>query len=282
MNNKILNKNFSIGQLYYLNEMETESIINEIFHYHTYLGKYLTLRPGSVVFDIGANVGIFSLYAMKQCNDDALIYSFEPIPITFECLKRNLKSYKNKVFLYNAGISNVENECMRDFTLFSTWSILATYRPKDKIISNFLPLLNYETLLAIAKDWDKPLYYQLKFLPFMRPYLIKRFYKQQTIETKVPCRVISLGDFIKKHHISRIDFLKIDVEGAEFDVIKSIEPEQFRRIQQISIEAHDICNRVSQISTYLQKQGFVVHVVTNPLIIKLGFNRHMLYCTRQS
>ena len=147
---------------------------------------------------------------------------------------------------------------------------------------NFQPLLNYETLLAIAKYWYKSLYYQLKFLPFMRPYLIKKFYKQQTIETKVSCRLISLGDFIKKHQIPVIDFLKIDVEGAEFDVIKSIQPEQFLRIQQIAIEVHDICNRVDQMSCYLKEQGYLVHAIRNPLFEKLGFNHHMLYCVRQN
>jgi len=37
--------------------------------------------------------------------------------------------------------------------------------------------------------------------------------------SKVPVRLIKGDDFIKENKIDRVDFLKIDVEGAEFDVL---------------------------------------------------------------
>ncbi len=278
---EISRKKFSIGSLYCINETEAQVLINEIFNSHVYLHGGLTLNPGAVIFDIGANIGIFSLYALYKCHYDASIYSFEPIPNSFECLNRNLNPYQKKVFLFNVGISNVEKDCLVDFTRFGNSFATATYRPQDKIIANYEPLLRYETLLKIAYHWNKLFYYKLKYLPFMRNYLIKKNYNKLTIETKVRCHLTSLGKFIEKHQIDHIDYLKIDVEGAEFDVIKSIKPEQFSLIQQICIEAHDINNRVEQLVHYLERYDYTIDVVSNP-ICALGFNHHMLYVKKKS
>ncbi len=111
----------------------------------------------------------------------------------------------------------------------------------------------------------------------MRNYLIKKNYKHQTLETKVRCHLTALGRFIENNQITRIDLLKIDVEGAELDVINSIKPEQFSLIKQLSIEVHDIDNRVEKLVSYLQKQGYITYVDRNPIFAELGFNHHMIY-----
>ncbi|KGP62716.1 SAM-dependent methlyltransferase [Legionella norrlandica] len=277
MPNKISRKQFAIGDLYFINEFEVNGLIHEIFHQKSYLPDFLTLNAGSVVFDVGANIGIFSLFALKQCHYDIEIYSFEPIPATFKCLKKNLARFKHNVHLYNTGIGNTPKDCSIDFTLFGESSVTATYKPSDKIISNFQPLLNYETLLKLSYFQNKSLYYQLKYLPFLRNYFIKKNYKNQTLETKVKCQLTSLGRFIEKNQIAHIDLLKIDVEGAELDVINSIKPEQFSFIKQLSIEVHDIDNRVEKLVSYLQKLGYVAYVDKNPIFAELGFNHHMIY-----
>ncbi|HIC7359618.1 TPA: FkbM family methyltransferase [Legionella pneumophila] len=277
MPDDISRKRFSIGDLYFINEFEVSGLIYEIFHQKSYLSDFLTLSAGAVVFDVGANIGVFSLFALKQCHYDTEIYSFEPIPATFKCLKKNLARFKHNVHVYNAGIGNVPKDCSIDFTLFGESSVTATYKPMDKIISNYQPLLNYETLLKLSSFQNKPLYYQLKYLPFLRNYLIKKNYKHQTLETKVRCHLTSLGRFIEKNQITRIDLLKIDVEGAELDVINSIKPEQFSFIKQLSIEVHDIDNRVEKLVSYLQKQGYITYVDRNPIFAELGFNHHMIY-----
>lgn len=277
---EISKKKFTIGELYFVNEVEVDYLIYEIFHQNSYLFDFLHLKPGAIIFDIGANIGIFSLFALQSCNNDAEIYSFEPIPATFSCLQKNLAHCNNKLHLYNAGIGNVTNDCEVDFTLFGKNFATATYRPMDKIVSNYQPLLNYDTLLRVISYQNKFLYYQLKFLPFLRPYLIRKNYKKQTQETKVQCKLMSLGHFIEKNNISRIDLLKIDVEGAEEDVIKSIKPEQFPIIQQLSIEVHAIEGRVEKLNSYLEEQGYITNVHRNPILQNLGFNHHMIFAKR--
>lgn len=278
----ILNKEFTIGKLHFINEYETRVLIYEIFYQNTYLPTDLSLNPGSVIMDIGANIGLFTLFALKQCKYDALIYSFEPVPDSFECLKKNLAPYNNKTHLYNMGLGDVIEDCSVEFTLFGEDLSTATYKPADKMISNYNPLLDYDTLLKVSRFRDKSLYNQLKFLPFMRKHLIKKNFKNQTLEKKVLCKLTSLGHFIEKNKITHIDFIKIDVEGAEFDVIKSIKPTQFPMIKQLCIEVHNINNRVKHLDSYLQEQGYLTQIHRNHIYEELGYNQHMIYAKRAS
>lgn len=75
-----------------LNDIVLPSVLNE----YKYLceGPYefgdVRLRPGDVVIDGGANVGLFSgVAAAKGCR----VYAFEPTPMTLGYLKKNLSFY---------------------------------------------------------------------------------------------------------------------------------------------------------------------------------------------
>ena len=276
----MLKKTFPIGELYFINEYETRVLIYEIFYQNSYFINNVSLNPGAVIMDIGANIGLFSLFALKHCKQDARIYSFEPIPASFECLKKNLAAFSDKAQLYNLGIGDVAEDCSVEFTLFGDDFSTASYKPMDKMISNYNPLQDYNTLLKISKFRNKFLYKQLKFLPFMRKHLIKKNFKHQTSEKKVMCTLTSLGNFIEKNGINHIDFIKIDVEGAEFDVVKSIKPGQFPMIKQICIEVHNIDNRVEHLDAYLQEQGYLTQIHRNHIYEELGFNQHMIYAKR--
>jgi FkbM family methyltransferase len=49
------------------------------------------VKPGMVVVDIGAHVGIYTLYALRQLGGDGKIFSFEPTPRTFALLRDNVQ-----------------------------------------------------------------------------------------------------------------------------------------------------------------------------------------------
>ena len=60
------------------------------------------LSEGSIVLDLGANRGDFTLFASKQ---GALVLAFEPNQSAFKYIVSRLSEYKNIIFL-NAAISN--------------------------------------------------------------------------------------------------------------------------------------------------------------------------------
>lgn len=49
------------------------------------------LRPGSVIYDIGANRGQMALYFSRLAGPTGKVVSFEPVPQNFELLERNLQ-----------------------------------------------------------------------------------------------------------------------------------------------------------------------------------------------
>ena len=49
------------------------------------------VKPGMVVVDIGAHIGIYTLYALRQLGGDGKIFSFEPTPRTFALLRDNVQ-----------------------------------------------------------------------------------------------------------------------------------------------------------------------------------------------
>jgi FkbM family methyltransferase len=61
------------------------------------------LRPGDIFFDIGANVGSYTLLASGVCGAES--YAIEPVASTFDLLRRNIDLNKltDKVTLINAG-----------------------------------------------------------------------------------------------------------------------------------------------------------------------------------
>lgn len=67
------------------------------------------LSHDSVILDIGANIGNHSLYWAKR-TEAKRIYSFEPIKITFEKLKKNIEinGLQDRIIPYNIGVSNAK------------------------------------------------------------------------------------------------------------------------------------------------------------------------------
>jgi FkbM family methyltransferase len=57
--------------------------------------------------------------------------------------------------------------------------------------------------------------------------------------TSVEVETISLATLMQRLDIAKIDILKLDIEGAEFDLIASTPNQILQRIDQIAVEFHD-------------------------------------------
>lgn len=69
------------------------------------------IRTGSNVIDIGANIGLYSLFAASIVGKEGKVFSFEPYSINFDILKENLEinNFSN-VTLNKIAIANKEDE----------------------------------------------------------------------------------------------------------------------------------------------------------------------------
>jgi len=87
-------------QIYFFGRYEVEKK-------ETMLWKNI-LKEGQTIFDIGANIGYYSLLASKRIGDGR-IYAFEPVKQTFERLTKNVKinNFKN-IKVNNLAVSNEE------------------------------------------------------------------------------------------------------------------------------------------------------------------------------
>lgn len=67
------------------------------------------IGSGSTVFDIGANIGWYSIVSARL---GASVYAFEPIPHTFESLKNNveLNDFSRVIHAYNMGCTDETGE----------------------------------------------------------------------------------------------------------------------------------------------------------------------------
>jgi predicted RNA methylase len=99
----------AIGEIYCLNEAEARGTLHEICTDKLYFQEGISILPGDIVFDAGANIGVFTLCAAKQ---GAHIYAYEPIPPTLEVLQHNihLNGFDNIAQARNIGLSNRAEE----------------------------------------------------------------------------------------------------------------------------------------------------------------------------
>jgi len=66
-----------------------------------------SLKPGSTVVDIGANTGYYTVLAGKLVGDQGRVYAFEPDPVSFSLLERNVRlNGLTNVVLEQKAVSN--------------------------------------------------------------------------------------------------------------------------------------------------------------------------------
>lgn len=66
------------------------------------------------------------------------------------------------------------------------------------------------------------------------------FYDWGTTDKSISVEVVSVSDFMKTESIDRIDVVKIDTEGAEYDILTSIPQEIMERVMWIEGECHGV------------------------------------------
>jgi FkbM family methyltransferase len=79
--------------------------------------------------------------------------------------------------------------------------------------------------------------------------------QQDKNETAVKVISITLADLLDRYHLSKIDLLKMDIEGSEWEVLLSTPAYIFRAIQRIQFEYHEVHARFGY-----SKRGLFEHL----------------------
>lgn len=103
------------------------------------------------------------------------------------------------------------------------------------------------------------------FILYPRSHAANSFVYSATEEKNIiKVATVNLGKFVERENINRIDFLKIDSEGAEYEILFGLRPDEFRKIKKISMEYHEMDERrnVKTLAAFLEQNGFKTEIKT--------------------
>ena len=187
-----------------------------------------------ILIDVGAHKG----ESIKLFSENFVIrkiISFEASPINFEYLKMKIEKNKKE---YNNTEIVLENIALG---------------AENKIIE--FKQFNESSSSTIKKIDEESKYYKRKFK-------LINFLSNKKIYTKLQIKVSKLKDYIEKNDIQKIDFMKIDTEGYELEILLGLE-NKIQLIDIIMFEHH--------YDSMIQK-GYKFADI-NKLLIKNNFNK---------
>ena len=215
-----------------------------------YLRHGITIESGDCVVDVGANIGLFSLEAARR---GAKVQAFEPMPATFAALQANARALgEENIRAHNLALGAELG--VAQFAYFRWMSALSTRFPAligKNAASGAMAVLD-DAQLAPRFGWFR------RAPSWLRNALVAGVVRVFMQPRPVSCRVETLSRAIHTLGIGKIDLLKIDVEGAEWDVLRGISAHDWPRISQVVAEVHDEDGRVHQVENLLRAQGFTV------------------------
>jgi amino acid adenylation domain-containing protein/FkbM family methyltransferase len=228
----------------HINRGETNFLYKEIFTEQSYLKHGIKLKAGACVFDVGANIGMFSLFVNEKCRD-ARLYCFEPLPPAFQVLIANASLYAPDAKLFECGLSNRSEQ--QRFTYYPEATVMSGQHAEaaDERAMVNRHILNREQLSA-GEGLEEG----------MLEELLDDRLQTETYE----CRLRRLSDVIAEEEIEQIDLLKIDVEKSELEVLEGIDEGDWQKIKQIVVEVHDMDGRLEAVQSMLQRHGYQVQL----------------------
>lgn len=235
---------------FYANRNEVEYLYSEIFTDRTYLQPdWPTLPANPTIFDVGANIGLFSRFAAHEW-PDASIFAFEPVPMLFDLLRANTE-HTPRVETINVGLgAREELVTMLFYPRYTMMSGMHADPARDRatVISYIErtaakiddPILRD----AVAKSASSMLVNRFEALPLT--------VKMNTIE-----------QFAAERRLANIDFLKVDVEGAELDVLNGIGA-AWPIVGNLVVEVDDENGRLAETVKLLRAHDFSIRVWQAP------------------
>jgi FkbM family methyltransferase len=213
----------------------------ETFEHRQYRRAGFELRADDTVVDVGANVGMFALWAEPQIPRGRLI-CVEPNPQALKCLTMNIRQNDLRNVIVVAAAAGSENGTM-ELVSFPGWEALGH---RADIEAPWF--LNGSRMARVAR-W----LVQCALLHPCQPAIAKPIAVQQRLLSRI----------LDEHGVAAVNFLKMDCEGSEYEVLRSLDTAHLARIERIVIEYHDFGHgrNHGELTELLRKSGFEIEVV---------------------
>jgi FkbM family methyltransferase len=206
---------------------EAHYLYHEIFTHDDYLKDLPPLPPDAVVVDAGANIGLFALRIAQVCPEAHLVV-VEPVPSTCALLRLNLEDLAvDEVDVLEVALGESSGRTV--LTAYTHLSANSTGRPQEKPASWVAEMRSAQPDQATADE--------------------------MLSTSLVEVDVVRLSQVLPRHR-SRIDLVKVDVEGAELEVLRGIDDHDWPRIAAVVVEVHDVDGRLAEVERLLTRRGF--------------------------
>lgn len=229
------------------NKHETEFLYREIFEDRVYLQHGIKLPNSPVILDVGANIGMFTLFIQNEY-PEARIFAFEPSPQIYQILMSNVTTNESNVECFNIGLSDEKGTL--EFRYYPNYTIMSGFHTEADIDANVLMAGIKNQILL-----DRP---ELTRIPDQMLAALAAEKLSNSTTTVLPVDTIS--NTLSNKDIEIIDLLKIDAEKCEVQILKGISDSDWPKIQQVVLELHSESD-LAESSTILKNMGFKVNVV---------------------
>ncbi|WP_410671786.1 FkbM family methyltransferase [Amycolatopsis sp. cmx-4-68] len=223
-----------------------------------YFAHGVELAPGATVLDVGANVGVFAAAVCERLGGDVRIWAFEPVPPLYEKLARNARDFfAGRLKALPFGLAAADEEL--DFSYFPGATIFSSSwrdegnveAERRRVTASIVEMIRQGGLGPAARRVPAPV---------LRGLVGRKLRVMRQLETH-RVRVRPLSPVLDEEGIDRVDLLKVDVEGAELDVLRGIEDRHWPLVRQAVVEVERWGENRDRVREVFTVRGFAVEVV---------------------
>lgn len=252
--------------VFQVNHHETRYLYEEIFEQREYVSNRVKLPARPVVVDVGANIGLFSLFALTEWQPSHLV-AVEPIPELQQILELNLGKFTGVQIAPFAAGSVREST---SFTYYPGFSIMSgRYPDRAKDLEDIKSYARWEAAHSLSPA-------ELEIFEGSLDKLLDRRFASVSRQAEVwPLSLI-----MRTYGLARIDLLKIDAQGSEVDVLAGIGNEDWARIGNIVVEVDERHAPLASALSIFEAHGMAYDVRQLDAYRKTGL--HLVYAGRES